>query len=60
MMHGTSDPLTGEEMIALLGQVHTEIVIGTPFIQLPFRKFGTWKTETWFKTMWKNLGDLDI
>ena len=60
MMHGTSDPLRGEEMIALLGQVHTEIVIGTPFIQLPFKKFGTRTTETWFKTMWKNLGDLDI
>ena len=46
MMHGTSYTLTGEEMRSLAEQVHTEIVMGTPFTQLPFEKFGTWITET--------------
>ena len=37
-----------------------EIGMGKPFIQLPFNKFGTWTTETWLKTMWNHLGDLEI
>ena len=34
--------------------------MGTSFVQLPFKKFGTWKTKTWLNMMWKNLGSMDI
>ena len=37
-----------------------EILMGTPFVQLPFEKFGMWTTETWLKMMWNNLGILEI
>ena len=45
VMHGTSDTLTGEAMRASAEHVKIEKGMGTPFIQLPFEKFGTWKTE---------------
>ena len=60
MMHGTSDTLTGEAMRSSEEQFQMKIGMGTPFVQLPFEKFGTWRTETWLKMMWKNLGGLDI
>ena len=60
MMHGTSDTLTGEAVRALAEQVHMEIGMGTPLVQLPYEKFGTWKSETLLTTMWKNLGCLEI
>ena len=47
-------------MRALAEQVQMEIGMGTSFGQLHFEEFGTWKTETWLKTMWKNLVGLDI
>ena len=59
-MHGTLDTLTGEEIRDLSEKVHTEIGMGTPFVKIPFEKFGTWTTETWLKMMWKNLWRLDI
>ena len=40
-MHGTSYKLTGEARRALGEQVHMEIGMGTPFVKLPFNKFGT-------------------
>ena len=34
--------------------------MGTPFVQLSFEKFGTWTTKIYLKTVWKNLGGLEI
>ena len=60
MMHGISDMFTGEAIRASAEQVQMEIVMGTPFVQLPFQKLVTWTTKTWLNMMCKNLGSLDI
>ena len=31
-----------------------------PLVKLPFENFGMWKTKIWLKTMWNNLGRLEI
>ena len=47
-------------MSALEEQVQMEIGMVTPFVELPFEKFGMCTNKTWLKMMWKNLGGLDI
>ena len=47
-------------MSALEEQVQMEIGMVTPFVELPFEKFGMCTNKTWLKMMWKNLGSLDI
>ena len=60
MIHCTSYTLMGEAMRSLEEHVQMEIIMGTPFVQLPFDKLGMWITETWLKIMWKNKGSLEL
>ena len=60
MINGTSYTLTGEAMESLTEQAQIKIGMGILFVQLHFEEFGTWTTKTWLKTMWPNLGNLEI
>ena len=60
MIYGISGMLMGKAMRASAEQIQIKIGMGTPFVQLPSEKFGTWTTKTWLKMMWKNLGRLEI
>ena len=46
-------------MRASTEKVQTEIGMGTPFVKLPFEKFGTFTNQKLLKIMWKNLGSLE-